>query len=147
MQVLRREIGKQAVRYLAVGALGYAADVAIFNALSIWFADSNQDFQPLINKAFSTSVGMFLTYILNGSWTFADRKGRGEGLGRFALYVAVNLAGLLLALTPLYVSRYLLGFDSLLADNISANVIGAAFGVVFRFLANRSLVFAASKSI
>jgi putative flippase GtrA len=53
----------------------------------------------------------------------------------------VNTAGLLVTLIPLYVSRNVLGYDSLLADNISANLIGVALAAAFRFLANRIWVF------
>jgi putative flippase GtrA len=41
----------------------------------------------------------------------------------------------------LAISRYILGFDSILADNISSNVIGVGIGTIFRFWAYRTLVF------
>jgi putative flippase GtrA len=59
----------------------------------------------------------------------------------------VNTIGLILTIIPLYVSRYVLGFDSLLADNISANILGVGLALVFRFIANRVWVFTASRPL
>jgi putative flippase GtrA len=53
----------------------------------------------------------------------------------------VNIDGLLLILLTLGISHYVLGFQSLLADNISGNIIGVGFATVFRFIANRYWVF------
>jgi len=44
----------------------------------------------------------------------------------------------------LAVSHYLLGLQSPLADNISANVVGLAAGTTFRFWAYRRYVFSES---
>jgi hypothetical protein len=41
----------------------------------------------------------------------------------------------------LWISHYLLGLDSALADNISANVIGLGLGTLFRFWSYRRWVF------
>jgi putative flippase GtrA len=46
-----------------------------------------------------------------------------------------------IGLACLWFSHYVLGFTSLLADNISSNVIGLALGTVFRFWLYRSWVF------
>lgn len=48
---------------------------------------------------------------------------------------------MLIGLTCLWVSHYVLGYTSLLADNISSNVIGLALGTVFRFWLYREWVF------
>ena len=49
--------------------------------------------------------------------------------------------GLGVALVPLWISHYILGFTSPLADNIAANVIGLAMGTTFRFIAYSLVVF------
>jgi hypothetical protein len=39
------------------------------------------------------------------------------------------------------VSHYVLGFDNLVADNISGNIVGLFFGTAFRFLLYRFWVY------
>jgi len=53
----------------------------------------------------------------------------------------LNAVGLGIALSCLWTSHYLLGLDSPLADNISANVIGLFLGTTFRFWSYRRWVF------
>jgi putative flippase GtrA len=48
---------------------------------------------------------------------------------------------MIISLSCLWVSHYLLGFESALADNISANVIGLVLGTVFRFWGYHNWVF------
>jgi hypothetical protein len=61
----------------------------------------------------------------------------------YSLFFLLNAIGLLIALTCLGVSHYLLGFTSTLADNIAANVVGLALGTTFRFWSYRRFVFPA----
>jgi hypothetical protein len=56
-------------------------------------------------------------------------------------FVAVSLGGMFIGLGCLWISHYLLGFTSLLADNISTNVVGLALGTAFRFWLYRVWVF------
>ena len=46
----------------------------------------------------------------------------------------------------LWVSHYGMGFTSVLADNISANVVGLGLGAVFRFSLYRYWVFSPSRA-
>jgi hypothetical protein len=48
---------------------------------------------------------------------------------------------MLIALACLWFSHYALGLTSVLADNISANVVGLALGTLFRFWSYRRWVF------
>jgi putative flippase GtrA len=77
-------------------------------------------------------VAIVVNWIGNRYWTF--RKNRRSDVGReFIEFVTASVAGMLVTLTTLWVSHYVLGFDSLLADNISANVIGLGLGTLVRF--------------
>ena len=134
---------KEARGYTAVGAIGYILDVGLFNLLSITMGGLNFEYGPLIFKSASTVLAVAFTYILNSRWTFAHRAGREGGFKRVFLYAAVNVIGLSLILVSLFTSRYILGFDSLLADNISGNIIGVGMAFVFRFFMNRKWVFPA----
>lgn len=135
------KIRSEFLKYLSVGAIAYILDVLVFNGLSLLRINGVFEIGPYSAKIASVSVGMIFSYFVNGSWTFRHRVGTPQGIGRFLKFVIVNLIGLALAVLPLYVSRELLGLDSLLADNVSANIIGAGLGFVFRFLANRQWVF------
>lgn len=141
MRILKRDISREALRYIVVGAVGYTIDTGLFNLLSIYADLGFGDLNPIVNKAVSSILAITITYIGNSRWTFRQRTGRPEGIGRVARYGIVNLIGIGLGLASLGFSRYVLGFQSLLADNISANVIGVALALVFRFLANRFWVF------
>jgi hypothetical protein len=64
----------------------------------------------------------------------------------YSLYVAFNVAGLLIALMILGISYYGLGavspvFRTLIAENIAKNVIGTGVGAAFRFWGYRTIVF------
>ena len=59
----------------------------------------------------------------------------------YALFFLLNAVGLLISIGVLWISHYLLGFTSPLADNLSANGIGLMLGTLFRFWAYRRWVF------
>ena len=141
MKILKREISKEAGKYALVGSLGFVADVGLFNALSLYQISTQGQSDAIQNKILSTGFAILVTYLGNSRWTFRHRTGRAEGVHRISLYLAVNVIGMGISLVFLATSRYLLGFDSLLADNISGNILGNGTAVVFRFIANRYLVF------
>jgi len=134
---------QEAKKYLVVGAAGYLLDVGLFNLLSVSSVSPDFEMSPLIFKFVSTSCAITLTYILNSRWTFSDRRGRSEGFFRAFLYLLVNIVGLFITLVPLYISHYVLGLDSLFADNISGNFIGVLLALIFRFSLNRKFVYLA----
>ena len=135
------KVFKEAQKYLVVGAVGYVIDVGLFNFLSLTLAFLELFYGPIIYKVISATVAISFTYLGNSRWTFSTRTGREPGLRRIVLYGVVNVIGLALTVLPLYVSRYVLGFDSLIADNISGNIIGVFLALVFRFYMNRKIVF------
>ena len=53
----------------------------------------------------------------------------------------VALIGLGIAAACLFVSHYVLGFTSTLADNVAGNGVGLVLGTAFRFAAYKALVF------
>ncbi len=138
---LKKPLGREASKYLVVGAGGYMLDVGIFNLLAFARILGLSQVEPITAKVISFAVAISFTYLANSRWTFRERQGRPEGLERITRYVAVNLIGLGVTILPLYISRYVLGFESLIADNVSANVIGVGLALIFRFFANRAFVF------
>jgi putative flippase GtrA len=59
-------------------------------------------------------------------------------------FAVVSVGGMLIALGCLWMSHYVLGFTSVLADNVSSNVVGLALGAAFRFWLYRVWVFRGS---
>ncbi len=126
----------EVVKFGVVGGVNVVVDVAIFNLLLFHVLPN----KPLTDKAVSTSVAIVSSYFMNRHWTWRDRER--HGLAReLPLFFVLSAIGLLLAEACLAFSHYVLGLDSKLADNISANVFGLLLGMAFRFWAYRRWVF------
>lgn len=121
----------------AVGAVGYATDLAVFNLL-LYAGGLGDD--PLAAKVVSSVAGLVVTYLGNRHWTWRDRCGARRHR-EVALFVAFNLAGIAIALACLGLSHHVLGFTSALADNLAANVVGVSLAGLFRFWTYRTYVF------
>lgn len=135
----------QAGRFGVVGAATYLLDVAVYNYLVFGVLGGAGPLadHPLVAKTISVSLAAAVTWLGNRVWTF--RHGRRRRLSHeIPVFVLVNVGGLLIAVGTLGVSRHILGFDSQLADNISANVVGFALASAFRFWGYRRLVFRAA---
>lgn len=138
-------IVQQLARFGAVGLVGLVVDITLFNLLRVTVLDPEVIAEgPIIAKIISTSVAIVINWIGSRYWTFRleRRRPAGREVLEFAL---VSIGGLLIAVACLAVSRYALGFTSLLADNIASNVVGLALGSVFRFALYRSWVFDARR--
>jgi len=136
-----RTLIPQLARFGTVGLVGLVIDVALFNLLRVTvLAPEVLAEGPVIAKIISTSVAIAVNWIGSRYWTF--RLERRRPATREALeFAVVSIGGLLIAVACLVVSRSVLGFTSLLADNIATNVIGLALGSVFRFVMYRAWVF------
>ncbi|MEV7227958.1 MULTISPECIES: GtrA family protein [Polymorphospora] len=133
---LVRELGK----FGAVGGIAFVVDLLIFNLAR------GQGMEVLAAKTLSTAVAATVAFIGNRFWTWRHRER--SGLAReYLLYFFFNAVGLGIGLACLGISHYVLGsiwpriFQSLIADNISANLVGAALGTLFRFWSYRRFVF------
>ena len=131
----------QLARFGVVGLGGLVLDVGIFNLLRLTvLAPDEVASGPLIAKVISTSVAIAFNWLGNRYWTFRATRRR-QALREALEFIAVSLGGSLISLLCLWVSHYVLGFTSVLADNISSNVIGLALGTAFRFVFYRWWVF------
>ncbi len=131
----------QLSRFGAVGAVGFVVDVAIFNLLRVTVLSPDVLHEgPVLAKVISTTVAIAVNWIGNRYWTF-HRERRPEYVREGLAFALVSVGGMLIALLCLFVSHYVLGFTSLLADNIASNVVGLGLGAVFRFALYRSWVF------
>ena len=127
---LRRGLLGYFVKFGLVGLVGLVVDVSLFNLLSLsgpgWWAE------PLAAKFLSTSVAIVVNWLGNRYWTFRRDK-RSDVVRELIEFVLASVAGMLVTLATLWFTHYVLGFDSLLADNISANIIGLGLGTLVRF--------------
>jgi putative flippase GtrA len=132
---IRHEIGK----FFGVGLLAYLVGVGGFNLLV------HSDSAPLASKPLTASlisgaISILVAYFGNRHLTWKSRKWSGTGR-EITLFFVINGITLVINLLCLAISRYLLGFESIIADNIASNIIGTGIGTMFRFWSYRTHVF------
>ncbi|MBW4032815.1 MAG: GtrA family protein [Acidobacteria bacterium] len=137
-----RKLVMQFVRFGLVGGLGLVVDFGVFNVLRATVFNPDHIHEgPVFAKIVSTILAIIVNWIGNRHWTF--REHRGPQLMREGIeFGVVSIGGMLIGLLCLFISHYVLGYTSVLADNISSNVIGLALGTAFRFSLYRFWVFA-----
>jgi putative flippase GtrA len=125
------------VKFGVVGSLGFALDVGVFNLLRVGALGTDQWWSTAIGaKVVSTSLAIIFNWLGNRFWTF--RRERHTHIAReFVEFVVASLLGLGVSLAFLWFTHYVLNFTSLLADNISGNIIGLGLGTVVRFVLYR----------
>ncbi len=132
---LRHELGK----FFSVGVLAYVVGVGGFNIL-VHLESAPLASKPLTASIISGIVSIFVAYLGNRHWTWRDRA-RSGARREMSLFFIINGIALIFNVICLAISRYVLGFESALADNIAANVIGVGLGTLFRFWSYRTIVF------
>ncbi|RQP12633.1 MAG: GtrA family protein [Microbacteriaceae bacterium] len=137
-----RKLISQFARFGVVGLVGLVIDFGVFNILrATVFAPENLHEGPVLAKVVSTGLAIIANWVGNRYWTFREHRGR-QLWREFAEFLVVSLGGMAIGLACLWISHYVLGFTSILADNISGNVIGLALGTAFRFTLYKTWVFA-----
>ncbi|THJ65862.1 GtrA family protein [Arthrobacter echini] len=121
--------------FTAVGTVAFVVDISIFNILSSGF-----DVPPILSKVISVVAATAVSWLGSRYFTFRELGGRSKRQEAI-LFGLVNLVGLGIAAGCLFLSHYVLGLTSALADNISGNVVGVLLGNVFRYFAYRFVVF------
>lgn len=129
-----------ALKFGVVGMVGLVIDVGLYNLLRIGVFGDGFWQGAIAAKVISTSVAILFNWVGNRYWTFRAHR-RQDTMVEFIEFVMVSVGGMGIAVACLWVSHYLLGFTSLLADNISTNVIGLFLGTAFRFVLYRYWVY------
>jgi len=138
-----REWLTEFLRFCTIGLGAYIVDIGLFNLLAYRWPVALPFDQSMTAKTISVAVSIVFAWVGNRMWTFREKK-QNTRSREFAMFVLVNLGGMAIALSCLAVSRFVLGFDSQVADNISANVVGIVLGTAFRYVCYRYVVFAGS---
>jgi putative flippase GtrA len=139
--MLRRLINArfELMKFGAVGGIAYIVNLLLFNLL-VHFPFSPLDDRPVTGSLIAGIVSILIAYFGNRFWTWRERPRRAMSR-EISLFFIINGIGIAIASGVLYISRYVLGFESAFADNIAANVIGVGIGTIFRFLSYRIWVF------
>jgi putative flippase GtrA len=130
-------------RFLAVGGLATIVALFLFNLLVHGYTTAHE--APLADHVIlayvlANTAGMLISYRGSRSWAFRDRPPRQADGGRLA-FLVINVVTMTLPIGCLWFSRNVLGLDDPISDNVSANVIGLAMGLVARFYLFRRFVF------
>jgi putative flippase GtrA len=131
---LQRLAGEFA-KFGTVGVINTAINYAVFNALVLTVFAHGQ----LKANVIATVIATTASYFMNRHWTYRDRP-KSTLRREYALFFVFNLAGLMIELGVLALSKYGFGLTSLLALNI-AKTFGLGLGTIFRFWAYRTFVF------
>lgn len=134
-------LSTQLVKFGLVGGVGFVIDVSVFTLLRVTVLSPESLHEgPIVAKVVSTTLAIAANWIGNRYWTFGPHRSTRTALEALE-FVAVSLVGMGIGLLCLWVSHYVLGYTSVLADNISSNVIGLLLGSVFRFTLYRHWVY------
>jgi putative flippase GtrA len=126
-------------RFGAVGGVAYVFDVGGFNLLAYGPGRLLGD-NPTTAKIVSGAISVIVAWAGSRYWSFAGKRNDSKGR-ELALFIAVNVVGVLIAAGCTYVSHWVLDFTSPFADNISGNIVGVGLGTIFRYLCYRLVVF------
>lgn len=133
-----RRILPQLITFGAVGGVAFVVDVGGYIVLRATVMPD----QVIWAKVVSVTVATAVAWVGHRSLTFREPGVRRRPTVReVVLFLFANGGGLAIAAGCLYLSHYVIGFTSALADNISGNVIGLALGTAFRYFAYRHVVF------
>ena len=132
-----RAVVRQLTKFALVGGVGFVVDGTVFTLLRLTPAFEGS---PLKAKIISTVLAIVANWIGNRYWTFGPHRSS-RGLQEAVEFGAVSVLGMLVALACLAVSHYVLDFRTLLADNISGNVVGLVLGSALRFVLYRHWVY------
>ncbi|WEK59872.1 MAG: GtrA family protein [Candidatus Microbacterium colombiense] len=131
-----RSAAPQLASFGGVGLLAFIVDVGGYNLLRATIMPD----QVIWAKVLSVAIATGVAWLGHRYLTFRTTR-RPAVAKELLLFLLANGGGLLLAAGSLFVSHYVLGFTSALADNIAGNVIGLILGTLFRYFAYRFLVF------
>ncbi|MET0861562.1 MAG: GtrA family protein [Microbacterium sp.] len=129
--------------FLIVGGVAFLVDALTFNLLVFgWtFTGGGPLYDlPLLAKVIAIVIATVVTYVGNRYWTFGSRQLE-RRFSRYVVFVLLNLAAIAIQLACLAFSRYVLGLDGIVADNVSGTLVGQALATLFRFFTYDRWVF------
>lgn len=131
-----RPLFPEMLRFAAVGAIG-----AVFDLGGAALLHGKYHVGALEAKGISTVIAMVITYLLSRFWTFSGSESQ-DLKRQTALFVCLNLVGLIIAEAVVGFFTYMLALHSQIDYNL-ASFIGTGFGTIFRYFTYRKWVFPA----
>lgn len=128
-----REIARQLISFVGVGAVGFCVDAALFA-----FLQSMLGWPIVWARAASATCSITCTWALNRHVTFADQRSVNR-VSEYLRYLATQVVGLTINLGTFSVC--LLVLPSLRSYPIVALAIGAGAAVLFNFVTARTIAF------
>jgi putative flippase GtrA len=123
-------------RFMTVGALSTALDLAAFAALHAWLG-----LPALPANTLSYSLGTITNYILHRRWTYAGRPAKPAGVQALQ-FIAVSLAALALnTALVLLLSAALAPFTPAVYASLLAKLCATGVGLAWNFLLNHFWTF------
>lgn len=132
MGLFWREVAKFGV----VGGVAFVIDTGIY----LWLLSGTMGAHPTRAKIIAAAVATVFSWLANRYWTFRHRR-QANVVREVVLFIIMNGIGLGIAAACVYVSHWVLGFESATADVIAGSVVGLVLGTIFRFFAYRFWVF------
>lgn len=133
-----RKLANEASKFGAIGAVNTVINYAVFNVLVLTVFHNGQ----LKANVAATVVATTSSYFMNRHWTYRDRP-KSTLRREYVLFFVLNLAGMMIELGVLALSKYGLGITTLVALNV-AKAAATGLGMVFRFWTYRTVVFKAA---
>lgn len=137
-----RPLAGEFSRSATIGTIASIAAFILFNWLVHWSPgyDAPLHDHAITGFVIANTLSILLTYQLSRWWAFRHREPVGLA-GGVPMFYAISVVSLVIPVICLWISRNVLGYETALADNISANVVGLFLGFVARFFAFRRFVF------
>lgn len=129
-----RHLVPEMLRFGVVGGIG-----AVFDLGGAALLHGAYHVGPLEAKGISTATAMVITYLGSRFWTFKDSESQ-DMRRETALFVGLNLVGLLIAEAVVGFVTYVAGVHGQLGYNF-ASFLGTGFGTIFRYVTYRKWVF------
>ncbi len=137
-----RDVYRELAKFGVVGALAFVVDQGGYNLLVFGLPGSGggpMHGSPVAASVVATGAATVLSWAGNRYWTYRHQR-RANIAHELALFVVVNVIGIVITASTVFLSRHVLGFDSVLSDNV-ARLLGWALATAFRFVTYRRYVF------
>lgn len=137
-----RRLLVEIVRFLTVGGLATVISFVGFNALvhGMLFPAAPMQDQPIAAYVLVNVLAGLVAFAGMRMWAFSEREVQDPTRG-VVTFFALGAVTMAIPVLCLAFSRYALGLTGVVADNISANVIGLGLSTVARFFVFRRYVF------
>lgn len=135
----------QLIKFGAVGAVGFGVNLVVFNVMLL-IVLRNVQHATIYSTIIATVIAILTNWIGNRYWAFSGQRQENAAREGVEFFAVSLVTGTGIPLVCVWVSHYLLGMANPVADNISANVVGLAIGMLFRFALYRWWVYSPARA-